>query len=652
MKTTHQLRRVGVLGWALIFLMGWEGAQAARFLFDATKAEMAGSADWVIDADSHNLNVGSGNGSGRVMSSNSYDSNPQRYPNPLQSGVTSSTTETYWQGALSSWAVDLVQAGHQVETLPYNGKITFGDSTNAQDLSNYDVFVLVEPNILFSAAEKTALISYVKSGGGLLMVADHGHLTGGTGSDRNNDGEDSVDVLNDLMTNTVQNNPFGVSFNGNEVSGTYSYLNTSSSDPLIRGAAGTVNNIDFNNGSNITINTSQNASVTMAIWSSSSRSASTGLVAYGSYGSGRFVAFGDSSTFDDGTGDPGDILYNSYNLTSYGNSKVILNASFWLAQKPPEVTTGMATNVGTNSATVNGVVNPNGLSTTAKFLYGTTTNYGSVTNVSGTLTGTNATNVSVGLTSLVAGTTYHYALVATNAGGSAQGADQSFATLAPAPVVTTGTATNVGTNSATVSGVVNPNGLSTTAKFLYGTTTNYGSVTNVSGTLTGTNATNVSVGLTSLVAGTTYHYALVATNAGGSAQGADQSFTTWTALQAWRQQWFGTTNNSGFAADTYVASGDGLANLIKYGLGLNPLVASPSPITFSLAGGYLTMTVPRSSSATGISYFLESTDNLAGGWSTSSVVIDVNTSTLFQGHDSNPLSGTSRRFMRLKLTQP
>ena len=515
---------------------------------------MAGSADWVIDADSHNLNVTSGNGSGRVMSSNSYDSNPQRYPNPLQSGVTSSTTETYWQGALSSWAVDLVQAGHQVETLPYNGKITFGDSTNAQDLSNYDVFVLVEPNILFSAAEKTALISYVKSGGGLLMVADHGHLTGGTGSDRNNDGEDSVDVLNDLMSNSVQNNPFGLSFNGNEVYGTYSYLNTSSSDPLIRGAAGTVNNIDFNNGSNITINTSQNASVTMAIWSSSSRSASTGLVAYGSFGVGRFVAFGDSSTFDDGTGDPGDTLYNSYNLTSYGNSKVILNASFWLAQKPPHVVTG--------------------------------------------------------------------------------------------------TATNVGTNSATVSGVVNPNGLNTTAKFLYGTTTNYGGVTNVSGTLTGTNATNVSVGLTGLVAGTTYHYTLVATNAGGSAQGADLSFTTWTALQAWRQKYFGTINNSGTAADTYVASGDGLPNLLKYALGLNPLVATDSPVTCSLTGGYLTLRVSRSSRAGGVSYLLESTDNLGGVWSTSSVVIDVDTSTLLQGHDVNPVSGTSRRFMKLRITAP
>jgi len=553
-KKIHQIGKKWTRSVLILFLATSGRVEAAKFLFDATKAEMAGSADWVIDADSHTLNVASGNGSGRVMSSNSYDSNPQRVPNPTPSGITSSTLETYWQGALSSWAVDLVKAGHQVETLPYNGKITFGDSTNSQDLSNYDVFVLVEPNILFTAAEKTALINYVKNGGGLLMVADHGHLTGGTGSDRNNDGEDSVDVLNDLMSNSVQNNPFGVSFNGNEVYGTYSYLNTSSSDPLIRGAAGTVNNIDFNNGSNITINTSQNASVTMAIWSSSSRSASTGLVAYGSYGSGRFVAFGDSSTFDDGTGDPGDTLYNSYNLTSYGNSKVILNASFWLAQKPPEVTTGTATGVGTNSATLNGVVNPNGLSTTAKFLYGTTTNYGSVTNVSGTLSGTNATNVSVGLTGLSAGTTYHYTLVATNSGGSAQGADKSF--------------------------------------------------------------------------------------------------TTWTALQAWRQQWFGTTDNSGSAADTYVSGGDGLSNLMKYALGLNPLVFNSNPISFSLSGNFLTMTVPRSSSSTGITYFLESTEDLTGVWSSSSVVIDLNTPTLLKGHDINPVSGTSRRFMRLRVTQP
>jgi hypothetical protein len=91
---------------------------------------------------------------------------------------------------------------------------------------------------------------------------------------------------------------------------------------------------------------------------------------------------------------------------------------------------------------------------------------------------------------------------------------------------------------------------------------------------------------------------------------------------------------------------------MKYALGLNPLVVSGNPITFSLSGDYLTMTVPRSSSATGITYALESTGNLTNGWSTNSVVIDSNTQTLLKGHDINPVSGTERRFMRLKVSQP
>lgn len=38
-------------------------------------------------------------------------------------------------------------------------------------------------------------MTFVKNGGGLFMISDH------TGADRNNDGEDAVEILNDLMTN-------------------------------------------------------------------------------------------------------------------------------------------------------------------------------------------------------------------------------------------------------------------------------------------------------------------------------------------------------------------------------------------------------------------------------------------------------------------
>lgn len=45
----------------------------------------------------------------------------------------------------------------------------------------------------------------------------------------------------------------------------------------------------------------------------------------------------------------------------------------------------------------------------------------------------------------------------------------------------------------------------------------------------------------------------------------------------WRQTHFGTTSNAGPAADAAVASSDGLPNLVKYALGLDPKVPSTAP---------------------------------------------------------------------------
>ena len=135
-------------------------------LFDDTKAETAGNADWII--------------------STSMPDPLAQNPNP--------TSETDWTGALSSWGVALQKSGaYALDTLPPGGLITYGDTTNPLDLSKFNAFVLPEPNVLFTAAEKTAILNFVHAGGGLFMISDH------TGSDRNNDGVDSVQVLNDLM---------------------------------------------------------------------------------------------------------------------------------------------------------------------------------------------------------------------------------------------------------------------------------------------------------------------------------------------------------------------------------------------------------------------------------------------------------------------
>ena len=303
-------------------------ARAATFLFDATKAEMAGNADWVIDATNHNLRVSSASDGSGTPNVGGNESNPQRYPYPPASGITSGTAETYWQGGLSAWAVDLVKRGHGVETLPYNGRITYQDGTNPQDLTNYNVLVFVEPNILFTATEKAAIVNFVKYGGGLFLVSDH------IVADRNNDGYDAVGVLDALMINSVATNMFGILFNSNNISGDSPNPDTSTADPITHGPAGTAVDFWYNNGATITVNTNQNPTVRIAMFSSSTHGTTNGMVVYANYGLGKVVAAGDSSPFDDGTGDPNDSLFYSQGYADPSTSAgiVILNGSLWLAQ--------------------------------------------------------------------------------------------------------------------------------------------------------------------------------------------------------------------------------------------------------------------------------------------------------------------------------
>ena len=277
-----------------------------KFLFDATKAENAGNADWLIDQD---------------------NSTAQRIPTPAQSNITSSTSETYWTGAISSWGIALVKAGHTVETLPITSSITYGSTTNAQDLSKYDVFVVDEPNKVFTAAEKTAILNFVQNGGGLFMVSDH------TVSDRNNDGWDSPEIWNDLMTNnTVQNNPFGFSVDLANFSQVATNVRTASTgNPILNGTAGTVSKLQFNNGTSVTLSPTANSTVQGLVWKNSTTQNNANVMAASSlFGTGRVFFVGDSSPMDDGTGASGNTLFVSWPL--YSHTQLFMNASLWLAR--------------------------------------------------------------------------------------------------------------------------------------------------------------------------------------------------------------------------------------------------------------------------------------------------------------------------------
>jgi hypothetical protein len=101
-------------------------------------------------------------------------------------------------------------------------------------------------------------------------------------------------------------------------------------------------------------------------------------------------------------------------------------------------------------------------------------------------------------------------------------------TLAPSPEAVTLAASEQTTTSVKLNGTVNPNGSEVSeCVFEYGTTEAYGHSEACSPAPgSGDSAVAVSAALTKLTPDTTYHYRVSATNAFGTGQGADETFTT------------------------------------------------------------------------------------------------------------------------------
>jgi hypothetical protein len=99
---------------------------------------------------------------------------------------------------------------------------------------------------------------------------------------------------------------------------------------------------------------------------------------------------------------------------------------------------------------------------------------------------------------------------------------------ASAPTLGEESVLNVSGDSATLLAEVNPEGSSTTYQFEYGTSESYGQDAPSSEALLGAGTSTVSVEahVQGLAPGTTYHFRVVASNAGGVMRGADQTFTT------------------------------------------------------------------------------------------------------------------------------
>ena len=191
----------------------------------------------------------------------------------------------------------------------------------------------------------------------------------------------------------------------------------------------------------------------------------------------------------------------------------------------PSATTQAASSVTDTSARLNGSVNPNGQAATVYFEYGTTTSYGTKTQAASAGTGTSSKSMSAVVSALAGGTTYHFRIVATSAAGTTTGADLTFTTTG-LPVLHTGTPTGVTGTSATLTGTVDPNGHATSWYFEFGKTTAYGTKTASQSAGSSKGARAVSVPISGLAPGTTYHFRIVATSSAGTGYGADATFAT------------------------------------------------------------------------------------------------------------------------------
>jgi hypothetical protein len=192
------------------------------------------------------------------------------------------------------------------------------------------------------------------------------------------------------------------------------------------------------------------------------------------------------------------------------------------------VTPGTAT-----TATFNGHLTLGTIPTQYSFDYkpGTECTGGSSTPTTEAGTGTGNASQLVKVTGLQPGTRYSVCFVTSNAYGSETGPAVTFTTSAVAPTIAAESVTNVAATSATFQAQIDPEGAETTYRIEYGTSASYGTAIPVpEGHVgAGTSALTIEAHPQNLQPGTTYHYRVVASNGAGSADGADQTFTTQSA---------------------------------------------------------------------------------------------------------------------------
>jgi autotransporter-associated beta strand protein len=133
------------------------------------------------------------------------------------------------------------------------------------------------------------------------------------------------------------------------------------------------------------------------------------------------------------------------------------------------------------------------------------------------------------------------------------------------------------------------------------------------------------------------------------------NWTPGTPLQNWRYQHFGTTANTGPAADTFDANNDGETNLLEFATAQNPLTPALAAIGLVKNGATLEFTYTRATAALadGVIFTVEWRDSLTtGAWSSAGVTEQIlSDNGTVQTVKASVAAGSGSRFLHLKVSE-
>jgi hypothetical protein len=208
-------------------------------------------------------------------------------------------------------------------------------------------------------------------------------------------------------------------------------------------------------------------------------------------------------------------------------------AIFSSGPTPPPPNTDAVGNITATSATLNGDLNPEGVSRGVGFYFSydlgaSCTGPGSHTTAPGNATGSTDLPESAAVTGLEPNASYAYCFLASSEFGATSGPTVTFTTPPAKPSIDRQSASKVTLTDATLEAQINPNNEHTSCTFEYGETNTYGRMVPCAPAgFEGYGDTPVSADVgASLAPAETYHYRVIATNATGTTEGRDQTFTT------------------------------------------------------------------------------------------------------------------------------